>query len=112
MNPVYSPVQPGAPYGNPKNMAYTGRTKTSLLVGGRRLSLTSGESLNQGRSGWHQGLSNEVNEKRWDPNSTRGGASYLGSALLLSLALIHTALLAGCFCFQITLGLSWSYIEQ
>ncbi|XP_020918140.1 protein FAM168A isoform X8 [Phacochoerus africanus] len=24
MNPVYSPVQPGAPYGNPKNMAYTG----------------------------------------------------------------------------------------
>lgn len=26
MNPVYSPVQPGAPYGNPKNMAYTGRT--------------------------------------------------------------------------------------
>lgn len=23
MNPVYSPVQPGAPYGNPKNMAYT-----------------------------------------------------------------------------------------
>uniref|UniRef100_A0A674H6F1 Family with sequence similarity 168 member A n=1 Tax=Taeniopygia guttata TaxID=59729 RepID=A0A674H6F1_TAEGU len=26
MNPVYSPVQPGAPYGNPKNMAYTGYT--------------------------------------------------------------------------------------
>ncbi|XP_048388228.1 protein FAM168A isoform X3 [Stegostoma tigrinum] len=24
MNPVYSPVQPGTPYGNPKNMAYTG----------------------------------------------------------------------------------------
>ncbi|KAM6447678.1 protein FAM168A isoform 4-T4 [Liasis olivaceus] len=24
MNPVYSPVQPGAPYGNPKNVAYTG----------------------------------------------------------------------------------------
>ncbi|XP_043928144.1 protein FAM168A isoform X1 [Protopterus annectens] len=24
MNPVYSPVQPGAPYGNAKNMAYTG----------------------------------------------------------------------------------------
>ncbi|OCT96406.1 uncharacterized protein LOC494837 isoform X1 [Xenopus laevis] len=24
MNPVYSPVQPGAPYGNPKNMAYAG----------------------------------------------------------------------------------------
>ncbi|XP_027703914.1 protein FAM168A isoform X3 [Vombatus ursinus] len=24
MNPVYSPVQPGAPYGNPKTMAYTG----------------------------------------------------------------------------------------
>ena len=24
MNPVYSPVQPGAPYGNPKNIAYTG----------------------------------------------------------------------------------------
>ncbi|XP_042190618.1 protein FAM168A isoform X3 [Callorhinchus milii] len=24
MNPVYSPVQPGAPYGNSKNMAYTG----------------------------------------------------------------------------------------
>ncbi|XP_072467008.1 protein FAM168A isoform X3 [Notamacropus eugenii] len=23
MNPVYSPVQPGAPYGNPKTMAYT-----------------------------------------------------------------------------------------
>ncbi|XP_043548120.1 protein FAM168A isoform X2 [Chiloscyllium plagiosum] len=23
MNPVYSPVQPGTPYGNPKNMAYT-----------------------------------------------------------------------------------------
>jgi len=31
MNPVYSPVQPGAPYGNPKNMAYTGR---SALGGG------------------------------------------------------------------------------
>ena len=28
MNPVYSPVQPGAPYGNPKNMAYTGETHT------------------------------------------------------------------------------------
>lgn len=25
MNPVYSPVQPGAPYGNPKTMAYTGK---------------------------------------------------------------------------------------
>ncbi|KAM9480805.1 protein FAM168A isoform 2-T2 [Clarias gariepinus] len=24
MNPVYSPVQPGTPYGNPKTMAYTG----------------------------------------------------------------------------------------
>ncbi|XP_056140942.1 protein FAM168A-like isoform X2 [Lampris incognitus] len=24
MNPVYSPVQPGAPYGNPKNITYTG----------------------------------------------------------------------------------------
>ncbi|XP_015670973.1 protein FAM168A [Protobothrops mucrosquamatus] len=24
MNPVYSPVQPGAPYGNPKSVAYTG----------------------------------------------------------------------------------------
>ncbi|XP_031153111.1 protein FAM168A isoform X2 [Sander lucioperca] len=24
MNPVYSPVQPGTPYGNPKNMAFTG----------------------------------------------------------------------------------------
>ncbi|XP_048836626.1 protein FAM168A isoform X4 [Brienomyrus brachyistius] len=24
MNPVYSPVQPGTPYGNPKNVAYTG----------------------------------------------------------------------------------------
>ncbi|XP_031429566.1 protein FAM168A isoform X3 [Clupea harengus] len=24
MNPVYSPVQPGTPYGNPKNMAYAG----------------------------------------------------------------------------------------
>ncbi|KAL7878309.1 hypothetical protein AOLI_G00092830 [Acnodon oligacanthus] len=24
MNPVYSPVQPGTPYGNPKNMTYTG----------------------------------------------------------------------------------------
>uniref|UniRef100_A0A8C6XEG2 Family with sequence similarity 168 member A n=1 Tax=Naja naja TaxID=35670 RepID=A0A8C6XEG2_NAJNA len=24
MNPVYSAVQPGAPYGNPKNVAYTG----------------------------------------------------------------------------------------
>ncbi|KAK0142668.1 Myelin-associated neurite-outgrowth inhibitor [Merluccius polli] len=24
MNPVYSPVQPGAPYGNPKNMAFAG----------------------------------------------------------------------------------------
>ncbi|XP_041088944.1 protein FAM168A isoform X5 [Polyodon spathula] len=24
MNPVYSPVQPGTPYGNPKNMAYPG----------------------------------------------------------------------------------------
>ncbi|XP_059578437.1 protein FAM168A isoform X5 [Alligator mississippiensis] len=28
MNPVYSPVQPGAPYGNPKNMAYTGVRET------------------------------------------------------------------------------------
>ncbi|CAB1316635.1 unnamed protein product [Coregonus sp. 'balchen'] len=26
MNPVYSPVQPGTPYGNPKNMAYAGYT--------------------------------------------------------------------------------------
>ncbi|RXM98026.1 Protein FAM168A [Acipenser ruthenus] len=26
MNPVYSPVQPGTPYGNPKNMAYPGYT--------------------------------------------------------------------------------------
>ncbi|XP_058041069.1 protein FAM168A [Ahaetulla prasina] len=26
MNPVYSPVQPGAPYGNPKNVTYTGKT--------------------------------------------------------------------------------------
>lgn len=25
MNPVYSPVQPGTPYGNPKNMAYAGK---------------------------------------------------------------------------------------
>uniref|UniRef100_A0A3Q0R380 Family with sequence similarity 168 member A n=1 Tax=Amphilophus citrinellus TaxID=61819 RepID=A0A3Q0R380_AMPCI len=25
MNPVYSPVQPGTPYGNPKNMAFTGK---------------------------------------------------------------------------------------
>ncbi|XP_026578185.1 protein FAM168A-like [Pseudonaja textilis] len=24
MNPVYSAVQPGAPYGNPKNVAYAG----------------------------------------------------------------------------------------
>lgn len=32
MNPVYSPVQPGAPYGNPKNMAYTGEWyKNGLL---------------------------------------------------------------------------------
>nr|XP_023501539.1 protein FAM168A isoform X1 [Equus caballus]XP_023501540.1 protein FAM168A isoform X1 [Equus caballus]XP_044609274.1 protein FAM168A isoform X1 [Equus asinus] len=34
MNPVYSPVQPGAPYGNPKNMAYTG-----LWLPGRSLGL-------------------------------------------------------------------------
>ncbi|CAG6004458.1 unnamed protein product [Menidia menidia] len=27
MNPVYSPVQPGTPYGNPKNMAFTGYTQ-------------------------------------------------------------------------------------
>lgn len=30
MNPVYSPVQPGAPYGNPKNMAFPGTHKISL----------------------------------------------------------------------------------
>ncbi|KAJ7419384.1 hypothetical protein WISP_54292 [Willisornis vidua] len=30
MNPVYSPVQPGAPYGNPKNMAYTGINPVGL----------------------------------------------------------------------------------
>lgn len=28
MNPVYSPVQPGTPYGNPKNMAFAGKTHT------------------------------------------------------------------------------------
>lgn len=32
MNPVYSPVQPGAPYGNPKNMAYTGETRIHYLA--------------------------------------------------------------------------------
>lgn len=32
MNPVYSPVQPGAPYGNPKNMAYTGRSGAQRLL--------------------------------------------------------------------------------
>lgn len=30
MNPVYSPVQPGTPYGNPKNMAFTGKANTLL----------------------------------------------------------------------------------
>lgn len=30
MNPVYSPVQPGTPYGNPKNMAFTGKTHIKL----------------------------------------------------------------------------------
>lgn len=30
MNPVYSPVQPGTPYGNPKNMAFTGETNTHV----------------------------------------------------------------------------------
>lgn len=32
MNPIYSPVQPGAPYGNPKNMAYTGETHTYITL--------------------------------------------------------------------------------
>lgn len=32
MNPVYSPVQPGTPYGNPKNMAFTGKTNTHMHV--------------------------------------------------------------------------------
>lgn len=32
MNPVYSPVQPGAPYGNAKNMAYTGEWRGAALL--------------------------------------------------------------------------------
>ena len=32
MNPVYSPVQPGTPYGNPKNMAFTGETDTRVHI--------------------------------------------------------------------------------
>lgn len=30
MNPVYSPVQPGTPYGNPKNMAFAGKTNMQI----------------------------------------------------------------------------------
>lgn len=32
MNPVYSPVQPGTPYGNPKNMAFTGENNTHICI--------------------------------------------------------------------------------
>lgn len=32
MNPVYSPVQPGTPYGNPKNMAFTGKTTMRMHI--------------------------------------------------------------------------------
>lgn len=32
MNPVYSPVQPGTPYGNPKNMAFTGKTDRHMHI--------------------------------------------------------------------------------
>lgn len=32
MNPVYSPVQPGTPYGNPKNMAFTGKTNMHMHI--------------------------------------------------------------------------------
>ncbi|XP_044306071.1 protein FAM168A isoform X1 [Varanus komodoensis] len=37
MNPVYSPVQPGAPYGNPKNMAYTEEGAYSLTFASESL---------------------------------------------------------------------------
>lgn len=32
MNPVYSPVQPGTPYGNPKNMAFAGTDAPSTQM--------------------------------------------------------------------------------
>ena len=32
MNPVYSPVQPGTPYGNPKNMAFAGKTNQRIHI--------------------------------------------------------------------------------
>ncbi|XP_077197331.1 protein FAM168A isoform X1 [Paroedura picta] len=41
MNPVYSPVQPGAPYGNPKNMAYTGVSELTSRAGPSRVPYNS-----------------------------------------------------------------------